>query len=364
MTADATPESAGPPEGFEAHRPLHRFTSLELGGRARYFAEVNDLETAVAALEWAAAEGQPVQIVAGGSNLVVADAGFDGLALKINLHGVTIRREGERAMVTAAAGEDWDTLVERVVGEGFAGVECLSGIPGTVGATPIQNVGAYGQEVASVIQCVEALNLATLQSHTMCSQDCGFGYRDSLFRRHPERWMVLAVTFALEPGGEPTLAYRELRELLAVSGSAPDLPRVRSAVLELRRGKSMVLDPDDPNRRSVGSFFVNPVLDDAALAALEAAVAGTVPSYEIDGSHKVPAAWLIEQAGFHRGLSRGHVGISSNHTLALVHHGGGTTKELLDLAREIRDGVRQRFGIELRPEPVFVGFDSANPLDL
>jgi UDP-N-acetylmuramate dehydrogenase len=362
MTADATHESAGPPKGLEADRPLDRFTSLELGGRARYFAEVDDLETGVAALEWAAAEGQPVQIVAGGSNLVVADTGFDGLVLKIDLKGVTVRPEGERAMVTAAAGEDWDTLVDRVVGEGFAGIECLSGIPGAVGATPIQNVGAYGQEVASVIECVEVLDLATRQPHTMSAHDCGFGYRTSLFRRHPERWMVLAVTFALEPGGEPTLAYRELSELLAASGSVPDLPRVRSAVLELRRGKSMVLDPDDPNRRSVGSFFVNPVLDPLAMAELASSTTAEIPRFEVDGAFKVPAAWLIEQAGFHRGLRRGRVGISSNHTLSLVHHGGGTTKELLDLAREIRDGVEKSFGIVLRPEPVFVGFGDRDPL--
>ncbi|MGD9253585.1 MAG: UDP-N-acetylmuramate dehydrogenase [Holophagae bacterium] len=362
MSSDATPVPTGPPKGLETNRPLDRLTSLELGGKARFLAEVEDLDSAIAALRWAALQSQPVQILAGGSNLVVADGGFDGLVLKINLSGVSVRREGERALVTAAAGENWDGLVERAVGEGLAGIECLSGIPGTVGATPIQNVGAYGQEVAPVIERVEALDLAALRTRSLSAEDCGFGYRDSHFRRHPGRWLVVRVTFGLMPGGEPTLAYRELRDLMRVEASSPNLEEVRSAVLELRRSKSMVLDPDDPNHRSVGSFFVNPVLDSEALARLVSSTSTGIPRFEVDGAFKVPAGWLIEQAGFHRGLRRGSVGISSNHTLALVNHGEGTTKELLDLAREIRDGVEERFGIVLQPEPVFVGFGDANPL--
>jgi UDP-N-acetylmuramate dehydrogenase len=296
--------------------------------------------------------------------------------------GVGSERRGDRdELWTVAAGEPWDPLVERAVAAGLAGIECLSGIPGTAGATPIQNVGAYGQEVSEVVESVRVLDRASLEERELAPEECAFGYRDSRFRREPERFAVLAATFRLARGGEPALRYPELaRSVAAAGGERPSLEAVRRTVLALRRSKSMVIEPGDENRRSVGSFFVNPVLPAAeAEAVAERAVAAgaardpsEVPSFAAGpvpagsagpaGLVKLSAGWLIEHAGFPKGTRRGAVGISSRHALALVHHGGGSTADLLRLAREVRRAVQDRFGVTLQPEPVFLGFGEKDPL--
>jgi UDP-N-acetylmuramate dehydrogenase len=350
---------------------LAPLTTLELGGTASSFATIDNVGMAKEAVRWAGRYSQPVVILGGGSNVVVSDDGFDGIAVRAALRGVRLKADGSMVRVTAAAGEPWDEIVEMTVAENLAGLECLSGIPGWVGATPIQNVGAYGQDVGKVIEGVRVLDLLSLEEHTLGREACGFGYRTSTFREFPGRYLVLSVTYVLERGGRPKVEYRELQRALGIGRSAPSPAAVRETVLELRRSKSMVLDEGDPNRRSVGSFFVNPVVDGMTLAALDeharasGALAPTesMPTFPADGQgFKVPAAWLIERAGFSKGLRRGAFGISSAHALALVHYGGGTSKELLALARDIREGVRRRFDIELQPEPVFLGFPTADPL--
>jgi UDP-N-acetylmuramate dehydrogenase len=322
-------------------------------------------------IRWAGDQGRPLTILGGGSNVVVADEGIEGVVTRIAIRGVDLDKHGEDVLVTAAAGEPWDELVGMTVADGLAGLECLSGIPGLVGATPIQNVGAYGQEVAAVIDRVRVLDLTNLEEKILDSKSCRFGYRSSVFRDFPGRYLVLSVTYRLRRGGCPRVEYGELWRALGGRGATPSLAEVRKTVLGLRRQKSMVIDENDHNRRSVGSFFVNPVVDEVTLAGLRERVHGTgvasesgdVPTFPTaEGRFKVPAAWLIERAGFAKGMRRGAVGISPAHALALVHHGGGTAAELVALARDIRDSVFRAFGIELQPEPVFLGFPSSNPL--
>lgn len=324
-------------------------TSLELGGPARFYVEATDEATVIEAFRWARERGVEVRILGGGSNLVVSDEGFAGLVLEMATRGIEV--EGGR--VRAQAGERWDGLVSRCVARGLAGVECLAGIPGRVGATPIQNVGAYGQEVAETIRSVRVLDRATLEVATLAPEECAFAYRDSFFRRNPERYVVLAVTFELSPGGAATIRHAELARSL---GEAPTLERVRDAVVALRRQKSMVIDPSDENRRSAGSFFTNPIVDRAVAERIAIASPVPVPRWPAgDGRVKLAAGWLVEQAGMGKGTRRGAVGISSAHALALVHHGGGTTRELLALAAEVQRAVEERFGVELRREPVLWG---------
>lgn len=357
---------------------LASLTTLELGGPARWvFTPENEAEVAEIHA-WARREGCPLFVLGGGSNVVVADAGFGGAVVRgARLRGIHLEeRAGEEVWVTAAAGEPWDDLVTLCVQRGLAGIECLAGIPGLVGATPIQNVGAYGQEVGDTLREVRVLELGGDGPDTsgegplvtsMDREACGLGYRDSLFRRQPGRFVILSVTLALRRGGPPTVRYAELASALAGNpgaASAPSLARVRETVRDLRRGKSMLLEPGDPNRRSVGSFFTNPVVSpEQALAVATRALAGgqvtevlAVPSFPLpNGRVKLSAGWLIERAGFPRGTRHGAVGVSSRHALALVHHGGGTTAELVALAREIRDAVAATFGVTLLPEPIFLG---------
>ena len=342
--------------------PLAPFTTLELGGPARHFVEAADEGAVVEALRWAEGRKLPVALLGGGSNLVVSDAGFDGLVVRVATRGVRFETSEGETTVTAAAGEPWDALVAQAVGRGLGGVECLSGIPGLVGATPIQNVGAYGQEVAETIRSVRVLERGVWQTRELSAEDCRFGYRDSAFKREPGRFVVLGVTFALRPSAPPTLRYRELAENLATSltsGAPPTLADARATVLALRGKKSMLVTDGDPNRRSVGSFFMNPILGPAeaeAVAARAGDDALRMPRWPAsDGRVKLSAGWLIERAGIAKGLRRGRVGVSSAHALALVHHGGGTTAALLALAHEITEAVRSRFGVTLVPEPTFVG---------
>ena len=343
---------------------LSDYTTLRLGGPARRFVQAGTEEDLIEAVRAADSGGEPTLILGGGSNLVVADEGFDGTVIQVATKGVD--PGGEPGLMTVAAGEDWDAVVAWTVAAGLAGLECLSGIPGLAGATPIQNVGAYGQEVAEMITSVRTYDRVTGQIRTIPNERCGFGYRTSMFKRDDaRRHVVLGVTFrlAVQSASAP-VRYAELASALGVEiGDQVASPRVRSAVMDLRRGKGMVIDAADPDTRSAGSFFVNPVLDGAALAAVEAAArarcgAGTrVPRFDAgDGLVKVPASWLIERAGFGRGYSPGDgARISSKHTLALVNYESATTAGLLALARQIRDGVRDAFGVSLTPEPVLVG---------
>ena len=342
---------------------LADYTTVRLGGPARGFVRAGTEDELIDAVREADAHREPVLILGGGSNLVVADQGFDGTVIQVATRGVS--RGAEPGVLTVAAGEEWDAVVARAVAEGLAGIECLSGIPGLAGATPIQNVGAYGQEVSDAITGVRVWDRVTGQAADVPGERCGFGYRTSRFRG-TDRFVVLSVTFrlAVQARSAP-VRYAELAAALGVSpGDQVDGTEARAAVIELRQRKGMVIDPADPDTRSVGSFFVNPVLDAAALAAVEAAARarcgqGTrVPRFAAaeEGLVKVPAAWLIERAGFTRGYDGGDgARISSKHTLALVNAGSASTAALLALAREIRDGVRAAFGVTLAPEPTLVG---------
>jgi UDP-N-acetylmuramate dehydrogenase len=326
-------------------------TTLRLGGPAGTLVEATTAEEVVEAVR---AAGDDLLLLGGGSNLVLADAGWPGTVVLIRSRGVTMTG----GTLVAEAGEPWDALVARTVAEGWAGLECLAGIPGLTGATPVQNVGAYGQEVADTIRWVEAYDRASGAVLSLGPEDCRFGYRDSLFK-HTDRWVVLRVAFELVQADKSApVRYAELARALGVEiGGVAPLADVREAVLALRRGKGMVLDPADRDTWSVGSFFTNPVLAAAELAAFEARAGGPYPSWPGGGPGltKLSAAWLIERAGFGKGYGGAAVRLSGKHTLALTHRGGGSTAELVALARELRDGVAARFGVTLRPEPRLVG---------
>lgn len=344
--------------------PLAPFCTLGVGGPARAYARVASEDDLLTAAAWARARALPLFLLGGGSNLLVADDGFPGLVAHLDLAGVSVAEAGDHVEVTAAAGEDWDALVARAVAAGWSGLECLSGIPGRVGATPIQNVGAYGQDVSETIVRVRCLELATGALLELPGEACGFGYRDSRFKTADRgRYAVLAVTFRLRPGAPPAVRYAELARALE-GPPAPTLADARHAVLSLRRAKSMVLDPADPNRRSAGSFFTNPtVRADAAERvrsvagrAHGAAVAQAMPAFAgEDGRVKLSAAWLIERAGLAKGYGEGPVGLSSNHALAIVNRGGASAREIAAFARRVRDRVEERFGVRLAPEPVLLG---------
>lgn len=313
-------------------------------------------------------------ILGGGSNLIVPDEGFAGMVIRMNLRGITVRKDADDILVTAGAGERWDDLVEHAVDQGWGGLECLSGIPGLVGATPIQNVGAYGQEVAETVVDVEVLDRETFERRHLAPDVCAFGYRTSAFKAGRLRdVVVVGVTFRLRPNATPAIRYPELQRCVesaigggTLPGGAEGLRTARQAVLQLRRRKSMVVDPADPHTRSVGSFFTNPVLTAGAFESANARwrTSGSpeaIPSFPAAGQPggtgvvqvKVPAAWLVEHAGFARGYREGNVGISANHALALVNY-GGTTKALLALAGRIQDAVLATFGITLEREPVIL----------
>ena len=332
---------------------LSSLTTLGLGGPAKKLVRADSTAELIRALRDADTSGERVLLLGGGSNLVVADAGFDGTAILIRSGGLDF--DGTRVRVDA--GTSWDDVVAASVDRGLAGLEGLSGIPGSTGATPVQNVGAYGQEIADTLVSVSVMDRMGGQVRSVPAASCGLTYRSSIFKHH-DRQVVLEATFALHDNGgrsEP-IRYAELARTLGVEiGERAGLREVRQAVLELRRAKGMLIDPADPDSRSVGSFFTNPVLSAQDHATASALAGLELPSYEAAEGRKVPAAWLIEQAGFAKGWGDGRVGISSRHTLALVNRGGGTTAELLELARVIRAGVHQRFGVMLSPEPVFVG---------
>lgn len=372
---------------------LAEHTTLRLGGPAARFVEADTEEDLIQAVRDADLAGEPLLVLGGGSNLVVADEGFPGTVVRVAVTGAQVAAgEAGAVRVTAAAGEDWDGLVRQCVADGLSGIECLSGIPGLAGATPIQNVGAYGQEVAQTIVTVRAYDRRQAEVVTLSAADCEFGYRTSMFKRSAAaaggadhaadggadeaaggadyaaatgRFVVLGVTFRLAAGQlSAPVRYAELCRVLGVGeGGRVPLADARAAVLELRRGKGMVLDEDDPDTRSAGSFFTNPVLAPAEFAALQARAADPVPHWPAgDGLVKVPAAWLIEHAGYGKGFAgrratADHAGarISTKHTLALTNPGEGSTAGLIELAREVRDGVLAAFGVRLVSEPVLVG---------
>ncbi|GAA1698365.1 UDP-N-acetylmuramate dehydrogenase [Fodinicola feengrottensis] len=339
--------------------PLDGLTTLRLGGPASTLVEVT---TAAEAIDAVAAAAEPVLVLAGGSNVVLPDRGLDGTVVLLRSAGRQVSESDDSVTVTVQAGETWDDLVAWSVREGLAGIECLAGIPGSVGATPVQNVGAYGQEVADTITAVRAYDRLAGVQKVLTPAECGFTYRHSVFKGH-DRWLVLDVTFQLRRAKESEpLRFGELTRRLAVDpgGSAP-LADVRDAVLALRAGKGMVLDAADHDTWSVGSFFTNPVLEPADYDEVVrrcAALHGpdvVPPRFAADGLVKTSAAWLIERAGFARGHGRDGVSLSTKHTLALTNRGTGTTTALLALAREVRDGVRDTFGVTLVNEPVIVG---------
>jgi UDP-N-acetylmuramate dehydrogenase len=338
---------------------LAPLTTMGLGGPARFFVRARHDADVRAAWAWARERDVPLRVLGGGSNVVVDDGGIDGLVVQLDTRGIEWRETADAVEVTAAAGESWDDLVRCAVTREWAGLECLSGIPGRVGATPIQNVGAYGQEVSDTIAAVHAIDRTTGDTLSLPPSECGFGYRDSRFKSaEPDRWIVLGVTYRLRPGGAPAVKYDELARHLRERGRArPTLAEVRDGVIEIRRAKSMVLDPADPNRRSCGSFFTNPIVAPAHADKVAArAGAATMPRWaQPDGTVKLSAAWLIERAGFTRGTRAGAVGLSTRHTLAIVCHDGARAADVAAFARRIRDTVAERFDVRLVPEPVLWG---------
>lgn len=343
---------------IEENIPLAPLTTLGIGGPARYFVEAGSADDICDALAFAREQELETFVLGGGSNLVVADEGFEGVVIKIAVKGI----EERNGTFKVGAGEDWDRFVRHAVQRNCAGIECLSGIPGTVGGTPVQNVGAYGQDVSETITEVEALDAVSGDLITFSDRECGFAYRSSRFNTtERDRWIILRVAFSLKPGGPPKISYADLKR--AFPHGTPSLAEVREAVIRIRSGKGMVLDPNDPDSRSAGSFFKNPIVnaEQYEWIRLRAAERGVmIPSYPaLESRKKIPAAWLIEQAGFERGFTKGRVGVSSKHTLALINHGGATARELIALKNEIQNAVREQFGIELKPEPVFLGFRGA-----
>jgi UDP-N-acetylmuramate dehydrogenase len=406
---------------IKEHEPLAPFTTFGIGGPARWFVEANCEDDVVEATAWARERGLALFVLGGGSNLLVSDAGFDGLVLRVGLRGIRIARTGRqgygpsrileqhtsgaKAPIDAgdltpgmnpwptvrpsfsaagvapgnsdevdvsayglvyhvAAGENWDSFVERTVHDNFAGIECLAGIPGTVGGTPVQNVGAYGQEVASVIERVRAFDLTERRFVEFSANECGFAYRRSRFNSTDRgRYIVTRVDYRLTPGGAPTLRYAELERTIHASrpeGGDPSLVEVATAVRQIRRAKGMLLVEGDADCRSAGSFFKNPVATEEQLRRIARASGKEPPRFPAgtadSGRFKVPAAWLIEQSGFAKGYSAGAAGISSRHTLALVNRGGASAAEILAIASQIVNAVEERFEIRLEIEPVLLGF--------
>jgi len=334
--------------------PLAASTTLGVGGPARWLAEPSSAEGVCEALAWADRLGVPVVCLGGGSNVLVADQGFEGLVLRPRLRGLSLTATGE---VFAGAGEPWEDVVDACVRAGLQGIECMTGIPGWAGAAPIQNIGAYGQELADVLVAVDAVRVCDRQIVQLSRGDCAFGYRDSRFKRDGG-YIVTGVTLQLAPGRRASPRYAELARALGVAeGDEVSLGEARAAVRSLRLGKGMLLESPSTlgaDARSAGSFFTNPVVEEAVAAALP----NDAPRYAsgAPGHTKLSAAWLVERSGWTRGRSLGRAAVSSRHTLALVNSGGATALDMLRLAARIRADVRACFGVTLAPEPVFVGF--------
>jgi len=327
--------------------PLAPYTTLKVGGPARLFVEAGGVAEVLDALRFAREERLPVFVLGGGSNLLVRDSGFDGLVIRIAMKGIA--QQGHT--LTAAAGEEWDALVQLAVERNLQGIECLAGIPGTVGGTPVQNVGAYGQEVAQTITQVRAIDRATLTPLTFTNAECGFAYRRSRFNHEDvDRYIVTAVSFQLLPGGAPSLAYADLQRAFLPS-ETPALMEVATKVRKIRATKGMVLIPGDADTQSAGSFFKNPVVPAEVYESI-AATHSSVPHWPAPSGVKLSAAWLLEASGFHKGFTLGQAGLSTKHALALTNRGGATAGEILALRDHLRAGVEARFAIRLEQEPV------------
>jgi UDP-N-acetylmuramate dehydrogenase len=337
---------------------LTPYTTFKIGGPARWFAEAVSESDILEAVSFARERSLPLFVLGGGSNLLVSDSGFGGLVLRIGLLGIREHFDDDTLVLQAEAGEDWDKVVSHAVSLDCAGIECLAGIPGTVGGTPVQNVGAYGQEASETIVAVRALDLGSEKFVEMSGAECGFAYRRSIFNTSAQgRFIVTRVDYALTAGRPPTLTYADLQRHFQGESESPSLAQVAAAVRAIRRAKGMFLVEGDPDCASAGSFFKNPVVDVAALARIEAAVpAGTkIPQYPApEGKVKLAAAWLVEQAGFSKGYGNGRAGISSRHTLALVNRGGASAADVLALSEEIAARVEEKFAVGLEREPVLV----------
>lgn len=341
--------------------PLAPLTTLKVGGAARYFVEAETVDEVKAAVAAARTRKLELFVFGGGSNLVIADAGWPGLALKIGILGINHVHGHGRAIFEAGAGEEWDAFVAMVVAHNCSGVECLSGIPGSVGGVPVQNVGAYGQEAADTIVAVQALDLTSGEVSELCHEDCGFRYRSSVFNTTERgRYVILRVDFALPHGGAAKIGYADLDQYFSGWSSPPTLAQTREAVRQIRASKGMLITPSDEDCRSAGSFFKNPILSEDAHKKLNerAAAQGLqIPSYPaLESQKKISAAWLVEHSGFNKGYTLGRVGISHKHALAIVNRGEATAAEVVALKGQIQSRVEETWGVRLEPEPVFVGF--------
>jgi UDP-N-acetylmuramate dehydrogenase len=343
---------------------LALWTTLHLGGPARFFVEARNIADIEEAVAFARSKNLPLFVLGGGSNLLVADTGWPGLVLKVAIRGIE-QRPGKdddgRVLFDAGAGESWDRFVSHAIIAKCAGVECLSGIPGNVGGTPVQNVGAYGQEVSETIESVEVFDLKDAQIRELCREACAFSYRSSIFNTTERgRFVILRVVYALTPGGEPRISYADLKRHFEGRETSPNLAETREAVRHIRALKGMLLVAGDADCQSAGSFFKNPVVSEKQHQDLQkrAAAKGlTLPSYPaLEKTKKVSAAWVVERSGFARGYGFGHVGISSKHALAIVNRGGATASEVLALKDQIQQRVEEIWGLQLEPEPVMVGF--------
>jgi len=346
----------------EENVPLAPLTTFRIGGPARYFVEATSPPEVQEGVSWARTKNVPLFVLGGGSNLLIGDSGWAGLILKIGILGIDrqVSRSAEgKVLFEVGAGESWDHFASYAVARNCAGVECLSGIPGSVGGTPVQNVGAYGQEVSQTIESVEVFDLKENQVRELCREACGFSYRSSIFNSSERgRFIILRVTYALTPGGDAHLEYADLKRYFAKREVAPDLAEVREAVRQIRARKGMLIVEGDPDCQSAGSFFKNPVLSEAQHQDLQKRAATqnlSIPVYPaLQKNHKVSAAWLVEHSGFARGYVLGHTGISSKHALALVNRGGASASEILSLKDLIQQRVKEIWGVRLEPEPVIL----------
>jgi UDP-N-acetylmuramate dehydrogenase len=341
--------------------PLAPLTTLNVGGPARYFIQAHTIVEVSEAVSLARSRNLALFVLGGGSNLVVSDAGWPGLVLKIAIPGIEGRSQADKSLFQVGAGEEWDKFVAHAVSRNCSGIECLSGIPGSVGGTPVQNVGAYGQEVGETIESVLTLDLKDGQVHELCNEACSFKYRTSIFNTSERgRYIILRVTFVLTPGGEPAILYADLKNYFAGRSTKPTLADTREAVRQIRASKAMLITPGDDDSRSAGSFFKNPVLSDEQYKELNqrATARGLqIPSYPaLEAQRKISAAWLVEHSGFSKGYGNSRVGISRKHALAIVNRGDATAADIVALKEEIQRRVEEVWGLHLEAEPVFVGF--------
>jgi UDP-N-acetylmuramate dehydrogenase len=341
---------------FHQSVPLAPYTTFRIGGPASWFAEASEEEHVTVALEFARARNLPLFVLGGGSNLLVSDAGYPGLVLHLALRGIVENGAENRLDLQVAASENWDELVSFAVNRGYAGIECLAGIPGTVGATPVQNVGAYGQEVAETITSLRAYDTERNQFVELGARECGFAYRRSIFNTAARgRYILTQVRYRLRGDAQPNLAYADLQRYFAGHSGTPSLAETSAAVREIRRGKGMLIVEGDSDCRSAGSFFKNPIVTQAHFERIAAACASRVPSYPAEtGKVKLPAAWLVEQAGFAKGFRSGAAGISSRHTLALINRDHAMAADILALRDQIAAAVDEKFGIRLEMEPILL----------